>query len=488
MSVFSRSGSFLLRALKAEQGTVLVAFTIMLLPLLAITGGLIDYGRVLRAKSQLSATIDAAVLAAQLQYSSDDTIDYEQVINDYVAKNMTEAGKTAMVKDVTVGDIAISEDGELSARVRASVDTHFLRLVGIDEMSLSVEAAARVGGSAVEVALVLDNTGSMQGEKIKALKNAATDLVNAIMLKPDDEKIKFALLPFADYVNIGIDNRNEEGLDIPAAYQVAKSWTDDRRHVGNNCQTIEHTYDCGRDHRHVQCTWTEYVNCSQDSNPDFNRRYSWNDNYDWYGCMGSRPHDLNVRDEDYGTQGVPGIMATSDNCSHINPVTRLTSKRADILSGINQMKSEGWTYIPSGLSWGWRALSPEAPFADGVSYDNDGVQKVIVLMTDGANTRSIQQISGDSVANHAGAAINDHGGTDVAGANQMTSELCTNIKAKGIMLYTISFDVAGDEGIQSLLRSCAGNGGQYYNADNSTELADAFRHIGLALLNLRLSR
>ena len=29
--------------------------------------------------------------------------------------------------------------------------------------------------------------------------------------------------------------------------------------------------------------------------------------YKWHGCMGSRPHDLNVRDENYAV-GVPGMM------------------------------------------------------------------------------------------------------------------------------------------------------------------------------------
>ncbi len=36
--------------------------------------------------------------------------------------------------------------------------------------------------------------------------------------------------------------------------------------------------------------------------------------------------------------------------------------------------------------WGWRTISPNAPFADGVAYNTSNNTKVIVLMTDGQNT------------------------------------------------------------------------------------------------------
>ena len=54
------------------------------------------------------------------------------------------------------------------------------------------------------------------------------------------------------------------------------------------------------------------------------------------------------------------------------------------------------------------------------------------------------------------------------------------------MIYTIGFGISNND-TRNMLQACAGNGGQYYDAANSTELADAFRHIGQSLLNLRLS-
>jgi hypothetical protein len=327
----------------------------------------------------------------------------------------------------------------------------------------------------------------MQGSKLQALKTAATNLVNAIMIEEDDPKIKFALVPFTDYVKLDTAWRAEPGLDIPADYSINQHWCDDSPTRETGCTVISHEYDCGGDSAGQVCSWNEYTDCTTEPNPNYGTCYDWTDDFQWFGCMGSRPHDLNVRDADYGVQGVPGIMAPWDTCSYVNVLTRLTSKRADIISGLNQMQADGETYIPSGLVWGWRALSNEAPFSEGVPSNDKGVRKVIVLMTDGANTHSMEQMGGDWVSHHNGA-VYGHWGGDTDNANQMTSEVCTNIKKADVMLYTISFDVAGDVGIQNLLQSCAGNGGQFYNADDEVQLSDAFRQIGLALLNLRLSK
>lgn len=215
--------------------------------------------------------------------------------------------------------------------------------------------------------------------------------------------------------------------------------------------------------------------------------------------MGSREHDLNTRDDEYST-GVPGIMDTWNWCKQIAPVTRLTADRDEIVAGFSKMKSQRYTYIPSGLAWGWRSISPVAPFADGADYGNGAVRKVIVLMTDGDNTRSTwgkwNGLENDKKSwkrNLGRQALNNesdvygHNGSSTSDANNITEELCVNIKEKGIMVYTIGFEIEEDSTTENIMKKCAGNGGQYYDADNSTELAEAFKEIGKSLLNLRLT-
>ncbi len=49
------------------------------------------------------------------------------------------------------------------------------------------------------------------------------------------------------------------------------------------------------------------------------------------------------------------------------------------------------TSIGEGAAWGWRTLSPGAPFTEGRPYGAEENQKVLVLMTDGQNTYYAQQ-------------------------------------------------------------------------------------------------
>ncbi len=70
-----------------------------------------------------------------------------------------------------------------------------------------------------------------------------------------------------------------------------------------------------------------------------------------------------------------------------DPVMRLTNNQGNVLSKINNLNywQSGGTVISEGLTWAWRTLSPNAPYADGAAYGAKGVTKVIVLMTDGVN-------------------------------------------------------------------------------------------------------
>ncbi len=501
--------AFCTRFLNEKKGNVAIIFGMMMVPVMVLTGGLVDYGMAIKTKSQLRATLDSAMLAAMLQYSEDKDVDYQLIIENYIDKNFTKSGKKVRGTTITVGQATISDEGEMSATISAVVPTSFLAFAHKDSFDFDVSSSVMVGGSSIEIALILDNTGSMKGAKITALKSAANDLLDIILPEDfdnSDERVKFAVVPFADYVNIGEktggqyvvvgrNDRNEPGTDIPENY-TRTWWSNGYNKCWNtypdsteHCTPVKAWRTCYNDGVPYDCYRTIDWNCTGDRG-DPVRQCKWvagkqkKTNNKWYGCMGSRRHDLNTRDEDYST-GVPGIM--KNYCKYqIAPVTRLTAVRDDIVSGLAKMKAKRNTYIPSGLVWGWRTLSPVAPFADGASYEDGAVRKVIVLMTDGANTKSMKKWTGHDTDNNAGEVWGHNRGNKTQ-ANAYTTELCNNIKAKDIMVYTIGFEIPGESAIETIMKDCAGNGGQYFDADNSTELADAFKEIGRSLLNLRLT-
>ena len=162
------------------------------------------------------------------------------------------------------------------------------------------------------------------------------------------------------------------------------------------------------------------------------------------------------------------------NYSCNSPLLRLTANQTDIRAKLDQFVATGDTYIPSGLLWGWRTLSPTGPFADGAPMMGaNRARKILVLMTDGANTRS------------ANAPL--HEGWDNVAADNLTKTMCTTIKAAGIEIFTVAFEVL-DANIKTILRDCASTEPFFFDAQNATQLASAFKTMAASLGGVRISR
>jgi len=219
----------------------------------------------------------------------------------------------------------------------------------------------------------------------------------------------------------------------------------------------------------------------------------------WYGNsylddeVGSGNNDVDFRQRKVSKYD--GETVSSDgpyfNCKN-QPVQPLTNSRSTILNAINQMNAAGSTVIPIGLAWGWRVISPGAPFSEGVPYEDDTVTKVIILLTDGKNDIG-------SLNNHNKSWYNGYGyveegrlgTTDASQAytalNNRTAQLCTNAKAAGILIYTITFQVSNTT-IQTLMRDCATSPAMYFDSPSNAQLQQNFQEIAAQLGKLRISK
>ena len=95
-------------------------------------------------------------------------------------------------------------------------------------------------------------------------------------------------------------------------------------------------------------------------------------------------------------------------------------------------------------------------------------------MTDGENTKSPSS-SGS------------HYNTNVTQADQYTLEMCDEIKAQDIVLYTVAFEIT-DTNTLNMIEDCATDPDSFFNADDAAELSDAFETIGASLTELALTR
>lgn len=202
------------------------------------------------------------------------------------------------------------------------------------------------------------------------------------------------------------------------------------------------------------------------------------------------------------------------------PIVPLTSNETTIQNNIAAMQHwmGGGTNQAEGLAWGWRVLSPTAPFTEGEAFNaaRDNVRKVIVLMSDGENTNvgTDAVMTGDySAYNYLGFWRDYAGGNlitqvlfgilhgvlpsalrrDIDSSNEYVTyvnsrqqQLCTNIKNSGIEIYTVIFRET-DTTTVNMMRSCASGTDHFYRADNAQQLSQAFSAIGSGIGELRLT-
>lgn len=447
-----------------ERGGVAAVFGTALMAFMLTAGLAVDYARVYRAQSQLQSDLDAAVLGSATDERGAE--DPQASAQRYFDSNwQLRTGITNVVVSVS------RVENRISGRATAKVPVTLMALSGIEHVDVAASTQVEIAGQNVEVALVLDTTTSMAGAKMTALQDAAKALIDTTFATPEaTETVRIGIVPFAQYVNVGVANRNASWMSVAADSSVVHTQCRQTTPVigTSNCRMQTYTgYNDGTPYTY------EAEVCDYEYGPPVEDCTPWTETTTWYGCAGSRNSPLDSLDQDYATK-VPGIMNAGCG-AEISPLTN----DADLLrSKIDGLVATGDTYIPAGLMWGWAALSPGAPFDEARPYDAvvDGlpVRKIMVLMTDGANTLY------PYYPYHA---------TEISGAqaNTLTSTLCTNVKTSGIEIFTVTFEVA-DEDIKDIMRTCASAPNQFFDAPTPEALAEAFRNIAKGFTPLRLTQ
>jgi Flp pilus assembly protein TadG len=190
----------------------------------------------------------------------------------------------------------------------------------------------------------------------------------------------------------------------------------------------------------------------------------------------------------------------------VSKIVPLTHDREAVEDGLDAMRSHGITIIPEGLAWGWRVLSPTAPFTQvqgsgsipGASiapYDDARWQKIMVLMTDGDNnvnagsyTLNSSRYSSYGYSNTTTSGGLNRFGTTISddadnALDSYTSTLCQKIKDAGITLYVASFGNDIGYNTKEMLKDCATDDEYYTHATTSADLQAYFDHIGEDVIN-----
>ena len=229
---------------------------------------------------------------------------------------------------------------------------------------------------------------------------------------------------------------------------------------------------CGR----YGCTWRV-----------FNNAYGNLTAFEASKCVSERTGTNAYTDTSPGSAKVGFNYASSNNAC---PASALMPLSSDI--GALKSKIDG---LQIGAAWGWYAVSPNfSSLWTGTSapgaHDPDRLLKAVILMTDGEfNTPYCSGVIAWDAGDGSGAYQDKINCAATNGdAFDQAEALCDAMKAQGILVYTVGFQVAANGAAADIMRECASTTETAYLPASGSDLTDAFRAIGRDITRLRISK
>ncbi len=324
--------NFLIRFQNDQRGSIAIIFALVIIVLIGAVGLAIDYGRTFSVASKLRAAADAAALAgAKLLDESVTNETIETTADNYFQTQVTTIGAGGL----TASPLRVSIDRDASSvqvESDVSVGMTFAQLLNVPSIDFEVSTTVVYKIKKVELAMVLDVTGSMNNNnRLDGVKTAAKNIIDTLVNDTVGKHNRIALVPYSASVNVGSTYR-----DLVSG--------------GNSLDG---------------CVMERLL----PDNRDTDEVSGGNNNYAVNGQLNSGTNDRYICP-------TAEMMALSKNATALK-------------NAIDSYTADGWTAGHIGLAWGWNTVSPKwktifTGDAEPGEYGNENYVKAVILMTDGA--------------------------------------------------------------------------------------------------------
>jgi len=422
---------YLANYVQSHSGSVAPLFGLIIILLFATAGGAIDYGRWNNARQQTISALDAAVLAAgrSLQVNSSDTTGALAAAQNVYNKNIV--NRIPTLTD-TISFVITDNQTAITATGNAEIKTFLLSVLQIDKLTL------------------LDETGADYSKaKLAVNGNAGKNFEISMMLdvtgSMEGTKISDMKVAAKDLIDIVVWDDQSSFTSKIAIVPFA--------------QTVN--------------VGAPLFNAITGKNPaDFN-----------HPCAVDRTGAAKLTDDAPAPGKYVNVYEQKKNINSwtknlsCNPTATtlqpLTNNKAVLNSLVDSFVADGYTAGHIGTAFAWYALSPKwssvwPPESAPTAYNTETTEKIAILMSDGEyNTHYNGNADGD--------------------ASAQAKSICTNMKATGITIYAVGFELGEGSTAEEVLQSCATDPNKYFDADDGDDLKQSFRNIALSISGLYLS-
>ncbi len=423
-------------------GSVAIIFALSISLIFGVVAIAVDLNRAVSVSTKLGQILDIASLAGARMLDQDQATD--QAINDRVTSFVSAQGLLQGLPANSFANIVTTIDrpnNRVTVVGSGNMPTTFAGVIGYKTVAIKKTSVSTYKMRDVELALVLDTTGSMADvpagdtkTKIESLKTAASLVVDTLFAQSvNDRGIRIAIAPFSSAVNTGGfgSQVTSGGPPVYSSYFATNAYA------------------------------TSYNN-----------------------CVVERTGPSNATDASPSTAKFPSLSSVggSNNACPAASVIPLTgaSQQVTLKDTIANFTPGGSTAGHIGTAWGWYTLSPKwssvfgTPYPTG-AYGDTNVSKNLVLMTDGLFNTSY--LTGPQAGSQAA----------VTESYNQFDALCAGMKADGINVYTIGFGL-NDATATAELAKCASATANFFPVANGAELQAAFSTIVAKLNVLRVTR
>jgi Flp pilus assembly protein TadG len=503
------------RFARDRSGAVAMTFGLMLIPMAAMIGLAVDFGRVYAVNSSTQGALDAAALAAGrvAQVESDNMIAKASAaatayFDQSKPKNVVSSAlqfspnssQTAFTVTATSWvrtpflsalDFIIKKDAQSGAP--SACQGSFFKCVRLTTTSTAELKAGGDGGSNVEVSLMLDVTGSMctPCTKIEAAQDAAKDLVDIVIWNDQSQYTsRIALAPFAEAVNVGKTLAPLVRGTVTSGTQTLTSSDMNNTSVQPTRQNLKYPNVLG-----ATPTWVISSKCVTER--------IGNDKYTDTAPTSTSTY---VGKGYFGTNTDTSCGVGNFSDDEVNSVYPLSDDKDALKRRIDKLKTSGSTAGHLGTAWAWYLLSPKwntvlsqafpsakpaGSYADLATKNAKGapkLRKIAVLMTDGDyNINYCKGVEAKNSDQSPDINCNSENGKSLAQATSLCSAMKASMGSSDakIEVFTVGFQVSSSA--KSFLQNCATDSNHYYDAATPDALKAAFRDIALKISTLRLT-
>ena len=502
-----RTSGFLARLAEDRRGTTIAMMCVALIPLLCVIGSGLDMARAYTVKARMQQACDAASLAGRRAMTSD-TIN--QAVTGEATKFFNFDFPQGMFQTAAFNPvISRPRAGTVTVTASSTVPTTIMKIFGYRVLPVSVTCDASQDFENIDIALVLDNTGSMDdtmsdgNKKIQALRDAVMALYNQLkpvqdQLEANGYRVRYSIVPYSSTVNVGkllyADDPNNIRLTSP--YMRVYNYQQDNGDYDVYWYTPQITHDPNSSwyNNWNGCIEERGTVAAANNTPTATE----------YAAMNDMNIDLPASPGDPNTQWTPAdpdavLNSVVPASCPVQAVRLKAWTQGNLQSYVNSLTPTGSTYLDVGMVWGARFISSNGVFGDSpLLYNGMRTYKYVVFLSDGdmdpvplsysawGAEQMQRRVTGGTQANPVDRAFNASAAldpTDTAKHNGRFDLLCQQVRNMPASVWTIK---VSDQAMDSHLQNCA-NAGQSATVANKAALLAKFVEIGQAITELRLS-